>query len=206
MPSLADVHRPPRDLLRDLLRAITGSRANYRASYAIDLLCPLILGYLGFREATTAGWLVSIASAALGLIAFSFVEYAIHRWLFHGLSGAVGAMHQAHHDAPHGHTALPCITGAVVAVSAWSVLRVIVGSAIACCFLCGLLSGYVYYAALHHLEHRVRLTAVPFRWLQRRWAMHAVHHRLADTNFGVTTSLWDRVFGTHYQSRVRTQP
>lgn len=203
MPWLADLH--VRLTPRDLLRAITGSRANYRASYAIDLASSLVLGYFGIQQSAAAGWPLSIASAALGLITFSFIEYAIHRWLFHAASGAIGAMHQAHHDAPHGHTALPCITSAVVATLAWGVLTAIVGSAMACCFLCGLLSGYVYYAALHHFEHRIRLTAVPFRWLQRRWAIHAVHHRLDTTNYGVTTSFWDHVFGTHYKSSGRSQ-
>jgi sterol desaturase/sphingolipid hydroxylase (fatty acid hydroxylase superfamily) len=56
---------------------------------------------------------------------------------------------------------------------------------------------------VHHLEHSIRITALPYRWMPRRWAVHAVHHRLVGTNFGVTTSLWDRVFGTHYQSRGR---
>jgi sterol desaturase/sphingolipid hydroxylase (fatty acid hydroxylase superfamily) len=186
---------------RDLLSAITGSRANYIASYAIDLACPLVLGYLGARQAP--GWPMAIASTCAGLVAFSFVEYAIHRWLFHAPSGAMSAMHQAHHDAPHGHVALPCITSAVVAAVAWWGLSPIVGPAIACSFLCGLMSGYFYYATLHHLEHSVRITAVPFRWLQRRWAVHSVHHRLVDTNFGVTTSFWDRVLGTHYRSRRR---
>ena len=185
----------------DLLRAVTRSRANYRASYAIDLLCPIVIGYAGIRQATAAAWPLMIASAVTGVVAFSFIEYAIHRWLFHAATGAVGAMHQAHHDSPHGHTALPCITSAVVATVAWWILSAATGSAIACVFLCGLMSGYFYYAALHHLEHRVRQTALPFRWLQRRWAMHSVHHRLAHTNYGVTTSCWDHVFGTHYRSR-----
>jgi len=189
----------PRRTPRVLLRAIIESRANYCASYAIDLACPLALGYLGVHEA--AGWAVAIASGCAGLVAFSFVEYAIHRWLFHAPSGVMGAMHQAHHDAPHGRAALPCITSAVVAALACGALSTFVGSAITYFFLCGLMSGYVYYAALHHLEHSVRITAVPFRWLQRRWAVHSVHHRLVDTNYGVTTSFWDRVFGTHYQSR-----
>jgi sterol desaturase/sphingolipid hydroxylase (fatty acid hydroxylase superfamily) len=30
-----------------------------------------------------------------------------------------------------------------------------------------------------------------------------VHHRLVDTNFGVTTSFWDHVFGTHYRDGSR---
>src|SRR5262245_32520789 len=32
------------------LRVVTRSRANYIASYAMDLACPIVLGYLGVRQ------------------------------------------------------------------------------------------------------------------------------------------------------------
>jgi sterol desaturase/sphingolipid hydroxylase (fatty acid hydroxylase superfamily) len=112
-------------------------------------------------------------------------------------------MHQAHHDAPHSHAALPFFTSAALAAICWPALAAFIGPAAASFFLCGVMSGYFYYGAIHHLEHSVRITAVPFRWMQRRWAMHSVHHHLADTNYGVTSSVWDRVFGTHYQAKTR---
>jgi sterol desaturase/sphingolipid hydroxylase (fatty acid hydroxylase superfamily) len=186
-----------------LLRAVVESRFNYAASYAIDLACPLVLGYLAFRQ--TPGWAVGIACVGAGLGVFSFAEYAIHRWLFHARSGVMGAMHQAHHDTPHDHVALPCVTSVAVAVLAWQALSAVVDPGKAGFFLCGLMSGYLYYGALHHFEHSIRITAVPFRWLQRRWAMHSVHHRMAHTNYGVTTSVWDRVFATHHRSRRRAR-
>jgi sterol desaturase/sphingolipid hydroxylase (fatty acid hydroxylase superfamily) len=184
--------------LADLLRVVTHSRANYRASYAIDLLCPLALAAIGLRDQTPP-WPVALASIATGLVIFSFVEYAIHRWCFHGLSGVVSEIHQHHHDAPQAHTALPAPTSVIVATAAWCILAPLIGIATASFLLCGLMAGYFYYGALHHLEHSLRLSALPFRALQRRWAMHAVHHQLPDKNYGVTTSLWDHLFGTHYR-------
>jgi 4-hydroxysphinganine ceramide fatty acyl 2-hydroxylase len=187
--------------MKDLLRVVTESRINYGLGYLVDLACPLVLGYVGWRQ--RPAWIVALAGVSAGVAVFSFVEYAIHRWLFHAPGSVMGAMHQAHHDEPAGHSALPCITSAAVAATAWLLLVPLVGSPVACFFLCGVLGGYFHYGALHHLEHRVRINALPFRWLQRRWAVHSVHHRLLDANFGVTTSFWDRVFGTHYQSASR---
>jgi len=195
----------PRQALRVLLSLIAESRANYCASYAIDLACPLALGYLGMRR-TTGGWLIPLAGGCAGLASFTFVEYAIHRWLFHRPSSTMGAVHQAHHDAPHDHAALPCITSAVVAVVAWWVLSAMVGSAAASFFLCGLMSGYFCYATLHHFEHSIRINALPCRFLQQRLAAHAVHHRLGDVNYGVTTSFWDRMLGTGYKARRKSSP
>jgi sterol desaturase/sphingolipid hydroxylase (fatty acid hydroxylase superfamily) len=190
-------------MIAGLLRAVSASRANYVASYAMDLASALAMGWLGVRVAD--GWTVPAAATAGGLLAFSFAEYAIHRWLFHGPTGVMRAMHQAHHDGPHDHVALPCISSAVVGTLAWWGLSAAAGTLLASFFLCGFLTGYVAYGTVHHLEHSIRITALPWRWLQRRWALHAVHHGLVDTNFGVTTSFWDRVFGTHYQTRRREQ-
>jgi sterol desaturase/sphingolipid hydroxylase (fatty acid hydroxylase superfamily) len=183
----------------NLLRAVSESRANYVASYAIDLASVVIMGWLGVGVAT--GWLVPAAVFGSGLLAFSFAEYAIHRWLFHGPTGAMRALHQAHHDGPHDHVAMPCISSAVVAALAWWGLSAAFGPVIASFFLCGALTSYLAYGTVHHLEHSIPITALPYRWMKRRWAVHGVHHRLAGTNFGVTTSFWDRVFGTHHRSR-----
>jgi sterol desaturase/sphingolipid hydroxylase (fatty acid hydroxylase superfamily) len=187
--------------MKDLLRTITESRANYRASFVVDAACPIALAWFGLREA--GGRVTPLVSLCAGVVAFSFVEYAIHRWLFHRAGSVMGALHKAHHDAPQGHSALPCVTSAVVGVTCWIGLAPLTGTACASFFLSGLLGGYAYYSLLHHLEHSVRINALPFRWLQTRWAQHSVHHRLVDTNFGVTTSFWDHVFATHYQSRKR---
>jgi len=187
--------------LSGVLRAVSASRANYVASYVMDLACAAIAGWLGVQAAD--GCATPVAFFCLGVFVFSFAEYAIHRWLFHGPTGAMRAMHQAHHDGPHDHVALPCISSAVVGGLAWWALSTAVGTVIASFFWCGFLTGYVAYGTVHHLEHSIRISALPSRWMQRRWAVHAVHHRLVGTNFGVTTSFWDRVFGTYYRSRRR---
>lgn len=185
--------------VRRLMQALTASRTNYWAAYAVDLACPVVLGYAGWHYTST--WPVPIASLCAGAFAFSFVEYAIHRWLFHSPASFMTPLHRSHHDAPVGPSALPCLTSAAVGALLWWCLVPIIGPEIACFSLCGFLGWYFCYGMLHHLEHHLRISRVPWRWLQRRWAEHAVHHHIIDTNFGVTTSLWDRVFGTYYKVR-----
>jgi sterol desaturase/sphingolipid hydroxylase (fatty acid hydroxylase superfamily) len=187
--------------MRDLLRRVTQSRANYGAAYVVDVACPIVLALIGWGAKSS--WTEVFSSLCAGAFVFSFVEYAIHRWLFHAPDSVMGAMHQAHHDQPRGHTALPFITSAAVASTCWLALEPLTGRAVASFFLCGLLGGYAWYSVLHHLEHSVRIRAIPFRWLQRRCAEHFVHHHLEDTNFGVTTAFWDHVFATHYRHSSR---
>jgi len=188
-------------ILEDMLQAITESRANYWAAYVVDLACPFTLGYLGWRQATD--WPKPLASLCAGLFVFSFVEYVIHRWVFHSPASFLSPMHRTHHHFPRQPSAAPFFTSAGIAFVLWALLSSVIGQQIACFFLCGLLGGYFCYAALHHLEHNIAINVLPFSWLKRRWSTHGVHHRRVDANFGVTTSLWDHVFGTDYQSRKR---
>jgi sterol desaturase/sphingolipid hydroxylase (fatty acid hydroxylase superfamily) len=201
----ADPERVRRYGLHHLLQRVTCSRINYRASYAADFAVPFTLFFLGWRTELSAR--SALISLCAGMCAFSFIEYAIHRWLFHSPTCFMSALHDAHHEAPVESTALPCVTSAVVALVSWVVMYPITGAGVTSFFLGGVMIGYFWYAVLHHLEHHVSINGLPWRWMQRRWATHSVHHRLPHTNFGVTTSMWDRLLGTHYQSkRPRRDP
>ena len=55
---------------------------------------------------------------------------------------------------------------------------------------------YVTYGLSHFTIHHHRFHDV----LARNWAAnHHIHHHHVNTNFGVTTPLWDIVFGTRYR-------
>jgi hypothetical protein len=55
--------------------------------------------------------------------------------------------------------------------------------------------GYVTYGLSHFIIHHTRFR----RRLARRWAAnHHIHHYHPDTNFGVTTLLWDTLLNTRY--------
>jgi len=185
--------------LRLMLERVTASHLNYRAAYVLDLVVPLALAWLGWRSGL--GITAAVVSFLVGAFAFSFIEYAIHRWLFHTPPSFMSTVHARHHADPHDATALPCITSTVMSLAFWAPLYPVAGTGVTAFVISGIMAGYFWYSVLHHLEHHVRINAVPWRWLQRRWAMHSVHHKLPDKNFGVTTSLWDRLLGTHYQSR-----
>ena len=59
----------------------------------------------------------------------------------------------------------------------------------------GLSTGYLFYVLVHYAVHHRR----PKRgsYLQRAQVRHLRHHHMPESgNFGVTTGLWDRCFGT----------
>jgi sterol desaturase/sphingolipid hydroxylase (fatty acid hydroxylase superfamily) len=180
--------------LSSMMAAISRSRTNYWAAYAVDLTCPILFAYLGMRY--HPGWTSIVIGCALGIFAFTLVEYAIHRWLLHDPECFLFPLHEAHHLEPQGAAAFLAPTSFVVLMPIWLLVAGWLHIPGASFFLCGFSAGYFYYGVLHHFEHSVRINQIPFRWLQGRWAAHSVHHHLDHTNYGVMTSFWDYVFGT----------
>lgn len=185
---------------RSLLNSISKSRTNYWLAYAVDAFCPMLFAYLGLRH--RPGWVSIAVCSAIGLAVFSLIEYAIHRWLLHNPETFFFPLHEAHHLHPEQTAAFLFPTSFVVLMPIWFLLVDVLHWQGGSFFLAGLSAGYVYFDTLHHLEHTVRINQIPFRWLQGRWAAHSVHHHLDHTNYGVMTSFWDYVFGTH-QKQVK---
>lgn len=184
-----------------VLRVIIESRANYYAAYVFDVACPFVLAWLGMQYATD--WSIPLLSVCAGLFVFSFIEYAIHRWAFHTAASFMTPIHLTHHQFPTQPSALPFFTSPGSSLILWAVLSMFFPQQFVFFFLCGVLAAYFCYAVVHHLEHAIRIRSLPFAWLQNKWAAHAIHHGRNDVNFGVTTSLWDRVLGTHHQSKTQ---
>lgn len=128
---------------------------------------------------------------AAGVMAWTFVEYVIHGVMSHRMRTFATPLHAAHHRDPR----------AVFTVGAWIPVAVataaglwLFGLAPAMVAYLGVLAGFIGYEALHYRFHfcapRTRLEA-------RLRARHLAHHlRAPNELFGVTTPLWDRVFGT----------
>jgi len=184
-----------------LMRAWMTSRRNYQLAYVIDFITPIVVLLLGLRGALP--WPAAVAAVAGGILAFTFVEYAMHRWYFHGPTEFADGLHRGHHRHPKSPTAIPCLSSAAAPVLFWWPLSRLLGDTQAWFFLSGLLGGYFYYSLLHHLQHRIRTHALPLRILRRMWAAHGIHHARGNVNYGVTTALWDRIFRTHQPSRER---
>ena len=186
---------------RALVATICESRINYWAAYAIDFSCPWLFAYLGMLH--SASWPAIVVSSLLGLFVFSLIEYAVHRWLLHDLRSALFYLHDAHHSNPGKTSAFLFPASLLLLMPIWWLLTWVLHVPQASYFLMGFSAGYFYFDTLHHVEHTTRINQLPFRWLKKKWAFHSVHHRLDQSNFGVTTSFWDYVFGTHQKQIKR---
>ena len=128
---------------------------------------------------------------AAGVFAWTFLEYVIHGWLSHRWQTFATPLHDVHHRDPH----------AVFAVGAWvptavilASLATVFGPAPGVVLIGGIVAGFVAYETLHYRFHFVRPATA---WEARLRARHLAHHQCApDRIFGVSTRLWDRVFGS----------
>jgi len=181
--------------LLDVLVRMSRTRANYWLEPVLDTTLGVTLLTEGLRHH------VSSLSASLlvlaGLCVFSFMEYVVHRWVFHGAAQPLARGHASHHLDPRGYEALPFFVPALVLFCVTGLCVLWMRASDAWVLSSGIAFGYVAYGVGHYMIHHRR-----FRHpLVRRWAArHHIHHHHPERNFGVTSSLWDALLGTRYVS------
>jgi dihydroceramide fatty acyl 2-hydroxylase len=149
-------------------------------------------------------------AALLGLLSWSFVEYGIHGLLSHRFRTPVSPLHWSHHRTPAAVFTSPLAwvpTGAALFVVGGFIFDAPTSAA----FLAGLLAGFLRYEYVHWRIH-FRAARTPRQELLRNH--HLAHHFVNPKAYhGVTTRLWDHVFGTlpehreaDYQRAAATPP
>lgn len=157
--------------------------------------------------APMSGIWLALPAALLGFMLWSPSEYVLHRFGMHaqGGRGPIAGEHRRHHRDPdatalHMRMLLHLGVYALAALAGLGLAQVL-PPAFAVGLTAGFALGFAAYEILHwrshHREPRWRYTI----WLRRH---HLDHHRHARVAFGVTTALWDGIFGT--SQRRSTQP
>ena len=192
--------RRPRTLHEPILR-ISQTRWNYWFTYAIDLsLMTFFLAWDAVWLGVTAGWMAP--SYTLGLAAWSLTEYIFHRWVYHLEWGILSHGHDTHHRYPRAYVAMPWFVTPVLFMPPQLLIANYFGVRGFSTFLAGWFGGFIAYSFLHHSLHHYNLR---FRWYRRLRSQHRIHHAFPETNFGVTTRYWDRVFGTEFTREKRSR-
>ncbi|XHC51978.1 sterol desaturase family protein [Algihabitans albus] len=187
--------------LGDLVKA-------YFTYYAILVYLALAAAAIALSVALSDGLLAPLLSAAVVILLYPLVEYLLHRFVLHAqflykspLTAKLWKrIHFDHHQNPNDlsvlfgalHTTLPPIALITLPLG-WAIGGP--GSAAAAC-AAGLLV-FAFYEFCHCVQH------LPFKpksaWLQRIKKSHIAHHfHNEQGNFGITSFVWDRAFGTYY--------
>jgi sterol desaturase/sphingolipid hydroxylase (fatty acid hydroxylase superfamily) len=137
----------------------------------------------------------------LGIFAFTFVEYMMHKHFFHMEPDTPikdklqYSVHGVHHDYPKDkdRLAMPPFVSAAYVLIFYAVFNLIMGD-LTLYFLPGFLFGYSAYLGVHYVVHAFQ---PPKNFLKVLWVNHAVHHyKDPDVAFGVSSPLWDYILGT----------
>ncbi len=143
----------------------------------------------------------------IGLFAFTFIEYIMHRYLFHiGTSTPKREkfqymLHGVHHEYPKDkeRLAMPPIMSITISTLLLFVFKFLIGDFVFA-FLPGFLVGYAGYLVMHYVQH---IFKAPKGFFNSWWANHAVHHYKDQTKaYGVSSPLWDYIFGTMPTKKV----
>ena len=156
-----------------------------------------------FREsqlglAERVGWF------ALGIAAWSFLEYVLHRYVLHYLPRTVlgkallDRLHILHHQNPLDQTqvCIPLLLSAPLWVGVFGLFVLFGGNHSGSLLVtCGIALMMVVYDSVHFSTHYEKPKT---KWMARLKKHHMLHHFSNDTKrFGVTSPMWDYVFGTN---------
>ena len=138
-----------------------------------------------------------------GMFFWSLFEYLAHRFIFHWVSENPRTkrisyiMHGNHHEFPRDRQRLfmPPIPSVILSSIVFGIMFLVLGKN-ALAFFPGFLLGYLLYASMHYAIHAWH---APFKWLKPLWRQHHLHHyKNEERGFGVSSSIWDKVFGTAF--------
>jgi len=152
------------------------------------------------------GWMVSILFL-LGMLTWPFIEYVLHRFVFH-LEPSSGntfliklhfSMHGLHHKAPFDpyHLVFPPAPAAIIAMVVWGTYSLILPPLFINGWFAGTALGYIFYDLTHYYLHHGHPHPESYFGRLKKW--HIRHHYIDSNNgFGVSSNFLDFPFGTDF--------
>ncbi|RYY62904.1 MAG: fatty acid hydroxylase [Chitinophagaceae bacterium] len=138
-----------------------------------------------------------------GMFFWTFFEYIAHRFIFHLISEKESlqkfayTLHGNHHHYPRDKQRLfmPPVPSVVLSSAIFGLMYLIMRSN-TFMFFPGFILGYLMYGTMHYAIHAWN---PPFKWMKGLWRNHHLHHYKNEHNgFGVSSTIWDHVFGTMF--------
>lgn len=176
------------------------------------LYVPVTLGAvaLGARAGVSAGWLA--VQLGLGWLTWTLMEYWLHRTMFHWVPDTWWGerfhfyLHGVHHQWFNDRYRLVMPPAASMAVAVVVVATLAGASALVSpwlepswtyAYFAGIVLGYMVYDLTHYYIHHAKPNNPIGLALRSHHNKHHHNARYADKKFGVSSTLWDHVFGTY---------
>lgn len=143
-----------------------------------------------------------VLMVGFGVFTWTLIEYTVHRFLFHIKTKTYwgNTMHYLLHGCHHKHPmdrlrlVFPPAAAAILTIPLWNMVKLLATPSSTPAFFGGGLLGYVMYDVTHYYLHHGQPSKETIRNLKKYHLNH--HFRIQNKGFGITSSLWDKVFGT----------
>ncbi|KAI6218084.1 Fatty acid 2-hydroxylase [Aphelenchoides besseyi] len=153
----------------------------------------------------TKGTIVAGSAFFVGALAWTLLEYTLHRTVFHWKPDCKSynqitlhfLLHGLHHKTPMDGDRLvfPPVPALLIIGFFYAIYKTLLPDPLFCCFASGKLFGYICYDLSHYYLHHG--SPEPHSNMHYRKVYHHNHHfKDHDQGFGISTVLWDHVFGT----------
>ncbi|MFN0159355.1 MAG: sterol desaturase family protein [Bacteroidota bacterium] len=167
------------------------------------------IGYFMYTDWNLLSGFQMVLFFLAGLLFWTFTEYILHRFVFHyepksGWGKKLHfLMHGIHHDYPNDSLRLvmPPAVSIPLAALFYGAFVVVLGKTFTSPFFAGFLLGYLCYDMIHYATHHFAMKSSISLWVKQHHMRH--HYQTDDFNYGVSSPLWDFVFGT-YQEKKQT--
>ncbi len=167
----------------------------------------IVLARSGLRH-DLAWWGIALLFLG-GVLAWTFAEYVLHRWVFHWIEDTPAGrrihflLHGVHHDFPNDRDRLVMPLGFSIplAIIFYSLYVGVFGARMGEPFFAGFVLGYLMYDGSHYAIHHFRMHSFFGRLIKKHHMLH--HHADHDGGFGVSSPLWDHVFRTMPEPKKR---
>lgn len=167
---------------------------------------PLIL-FLSW-QALFAGPLslwVFLGYFAMGWFVWTLTEYLLHRYVFHFRPKAAWAQrlhfifHGVHHDYPNDEKRLvmPPSASIPLAIGFYLLFSLVLSGGRLNAFFAAFLLGYLFYDISHYALHHFNFKGTYWKKLKKRHMLH--HFSDSAKGYGVSSSFWDKVFGSDFE-------
>jgi sterol desaturase/sphingolipid hydroxylase (fatty acid hydroxylase superfamily) len=179
------------------------TKAPAPVSATIYLIILVSLLYYGYANKVVDSPVAGIAIFLGAMFFWTFFEYLFHRYINHldeyfpnseFAQKIAFTIHGIHHEFPRDRERLimPPIPGLLIAAMLILGYWLILGD-VMFIFMPGFMAGYLLYTYIHIRIHKSNVPS----FLKAQYRHHALHHyKYPEKAFGVSTTLWDRVFGT----------
>ncbi|KAI9248754.1 hypothetical protein BY458DRAFT_464804 [Sporodiniella umbellata] len=173
--------------------------------FIVPMLWLPFVAYQLMQSAQMSSKYTAMQGMAYGVLFWTLLEYTLHRFLFHvddllpehPIAFLLHfTLHGIHHHMPMDRLRLvmpPALT-VIISIPVFKLAYTLFAPPLAHGFIGGAFFGYICYDMIHYYLHHAKVIQTYFGNLKRYHVAH--HYKNFSSGFGVTSKLWDHVFGT----------